>query len=110
MKAARQGLMGRAAYISGLCHGGEQLMQQGSPLLNDTGIVRPQQHKKIALGLISSHLDDVGQMLEFRGDDHGPLVEFADFDALGNVAALVEEPAHARASFAQCLPSPKWRF
>jgi hypothetical protein len=44
---------------------------------------------RIALGLISNHLDDVGQMLAFRGKlDDGPLVEVSDFDALGNVAAF----------------------
>ena len=83
---------------------GEQLMQQGSPLLIDTGVVRSQQCKQIALGLIGNHLDDVGQMLAFGGElDHGPLVEVADFDALGNIAALLEQPRHARAGRAQLL-------
>ena len=80
---------------------GEQLMQQGSPFLIDTGVVRSQQRKQIALGLIGNHLDDVGQVLTLRGElDHGPLVEVSDFDALGNVAALLEEPRHASASCA----------
>ena len=47
--------------------GGEQLMQQGSPLLTDTGVVRSQQCKQIAFSLICNHLDDVGQVLAFRG-------------------------------------------
>ena len=60
---------------------GEQLMQQGSPLLIDTGVVRSQQRQQIALGLIGNHLDDVGQVLTLRGElDHGPLVEVSDFD------------------------------
>src|SRR5262245_33943927 len=43
-------------------------------------------------------------MLAFRGKlDHGALVEFSDFDALGNIAALLEESVHACASFAQLL-------
>src|SRR5262245_17302077 len=49
-------------------------------------------------------------MLAFRGKlDHGPLVEFSDFDALGNIAALLEESAHARAGFAQLLAQPAVR-
>jgi hypothetical protein len=45
-----------------------------------------------------------GQIFAFRGKrDHSPLVEFTDLDALGQVAVLVEEPAHARADFAQLL-------
>ena len=46
---------------------GEQLVQQGSPLLIGTGVVRPQQRKQIALGLVGNHLDDVGQVLSFGG-------------------------------------------
>jgi hypothetical protein len=50
-------------------------VQQGSALLIGTGVVRSQQRKEIALGLIGNHLDDVGQVLTFRGElDHGPLV------------------------------------
>src|SRR5215467_3483982 len=46
-------------------------------------------------------------MLAFSGElDHGSLVEFADFDALGNLAALAKEPAHARAGAAQLLAEP----
>jgi hypothetical protein len=49
-------------------------------------------------------------MLAFRGElDHGPLVEFSDFDALGNVAALVEELGYSRAGFAQLLAEPAMR-
>src|ERR1700675_5169420 len=89
---------------------GEQLMQQGSPLLIDTGVVRLQQRKQIALGLIGNHLDDVGQVLTFRGElDHGPLVEVSDLDALGNVAALLEEPRYASAGCAQLLAKPAIR-
>ena len=40
--------------------GGEQLMQQGSPLVISTGVVRSQQGEQIALGLIGNHFDDVG--------------------------------------------------
>ena len=47
--------------------GGEQLVQQGSPLLIGTGVVRPQQGEQIAFGLIGNHFDDVGQVLPFRG-------------------------------------------
>ena len=47
---------------------GEQLVQQGSPLLIGTGVVRSQQRKQIALGLIGNHLDDVGQVLSFGGE------------------------------------------
>jgi hypothetical protein len=48
-----------------------------------------------------------GQIFAFRGKrDHSPLVEFTDLDALGQVAVLVEEPAHARADFAQLLAEP----
>ena len=71
---------------------GEQLMQQSSALLIGTGVVRSQQRKQIALGLIGNHLDDVGQVLSFGGElDDGPLVEVSDFDALGNAATLLEE-------------------
>src|SRR5262245_19487122 len=53
---------------------GEQLMQESSSLLLDTGIMRSQQRNQIALDLISYHLDDVGQMLAFGGVlDHGLL-------------------------------------
>src|SRR6516164_1997241 len=46
-------------------------------------------------------------MLAFGGElDHGSLVEFADFDALGNLAALVKEPAHAGAGAAQLVAEP----
>src|SRR6516164_11114526 len=46
-------------------------------------------------------------MLAFGGElDHGSLVEFSHFDALGNLAALVEEPAHARAGAAQLVAEP----
>src|SRR6266478_9279262 len=52
------------------------------------------------------HLDDVGQVLTFRELDHGLLVEVSDFDALGNVAALLEELRHASAGCAQLLAEP----
>ena len=43
-------------------------------------------------------------MLTFGGElDHGPIVEFSDFSARGNIAALIEEPQYARAGFAQLL-------
>jgi hypothetical protein len=86
---------------------GEQLMQQGSALLIGTGIVRSQQRKQIALGLIGNHLDDVGQVLSFGCElDDGPLVEVSDFDALGNAAALLEELHHASTGCAQLLAEP----
>ena len=86
---------------------GEQLMQQGSPFLIGTGVVRSQQRKQIALGLIGNHLDDVGQVLTFGGElDDGPLVEVSDFDALGNAATLLEELRHASAGCAQLLAEP----
>src|SRR5258708_4364326 len=86
---------------------GEQLMQQGSTLWSDTGVGRSQKRKQIAVGLIGDHLDDVGQVLAFRGElDHGRLVEVADFDALGNVAALLEELRYASAGFSQLLAEP----
>jgi hypothetical protein len=57
--------------------------------------------------LIGNHLDDVGQVLAFGGElDHGALAEFSHLDALGNVAELIEEPAHARAGLAQLLAEP----
>ena len=63
---------------------GEQLMQQGSPLLLDAGVVRAQQGQQIAFGLVRNHLDDIGQVLAFGSElDHGPLVKVADFDTLG---------------------------
>ena len=82
----------------------EQLMEQGSPLLIDTGVVRSQERNQIALGLIGDHLDDVGQVLAFCGKlDHGPLAEVSDLDALSNIAALLEEPCDASAGRAQPL-------
>ena len=78
--------------------GGEQLMEQGSALLIDPGVVSSQERHQIALGLIGDHLDDVGQVLAFCGElDHGPLAEVSDLDALGDVAALVEQPGDASA-------------
>src|SRR6266853_5309582 len=48
-----------------------------------------------------------GQVLAFGGEpDDGPLVEVSDFDALGNVAALLEELRHASAGCAQLLAEP----
>ena len=89
-----------------VAYSGEQLMQQGSPLLIDAGIVRSQQRKQIALGLIGNHLDDVSQVLAFGGElDDGPLVEVSDFDALGNVAALLKQLRYASAAVRSCLPS-----
>src|SRR5204863_3462419 len=62
---------------------------------------------EIALGLIGNHLDDIGQVLAFRGElDQGPFVEVSDFDALGNVAALLEEPRYASARCPQLLAEP----
>ena len=87
---------------------GEQLMQQGSPFLIGTGVVRSQQRQEIALGLIGNHLDDVGQMLTLGGElDHGALGEVADFDPLGKIAALLKELRHARA-VRSCLPIVPW--
>src|SRR6516225_8618399 len=46
-------------------------------------------------------------MFAFRGElGHGPLVEFSNFNAFGNIAAPVEEPAHARTSVAELLAEP----
>jgi hypothetical protein len=88
---------------------GKQLMQQGSPLLIDAGVVRPQQRKEIALDLIGNHLNDVCEVLTFRGElDHGPLVEFSDFGALGNLATLVEESRQSARALRSCLPSLPW--
>jgi hypothetical protein len=56
--------------------------------------------------LIGNHLDDVGQVLTLGSNDYGPLAQFSDFDAFGNVAALGEELAHARPSFAELLAEP----
>ena len=73
--------------------GGEQLMEQGSPLLIGALVVRLQECNEIALGLIGNHLDNVGEVLAFRCQlDHGSFAEVSDFDALGNVAALLQEP------------------
>jgi hypothetical protein len=67
-------------------------MQQGSPLLIGAGVVRSQQRKQIALSLIGNHLDDVGQVLAFRGElDERPLAEVSNFDALENVTAPFEK-------------------
>jgi hypothetical protein len=86
---------------------GEQLMPRGSPLLIDTGIMGSQPRKQIALGLMSNHLDDIGQVLAFGGElDEGRVVEVSDFDALGNVAALLEQLRHASACCAQLLAEP----
>src|SRR5215216_1816862 len=82
-------------------------MQQGSALLIGTGVVRSQQRKHIALGLIGNHLDDVGQVLSFGCElDDGPLVEVSDFDPLGNSAALLEELRRASTGYAQLLAEP----
>jgi hypothetical protein len=41
-------------------------------------------------------------MLAFRGElDHGAIVEISDLNALGSVAAVIEEPAQVCAGFAQ---------
>jgi hypothetical protein len=46
-------------------------------------------------------------VLTFGGElDHGPIVKFSDFSALGNIAALIEEPHYTRAGFAQLLAEP----
>jgi hypothetical protein len=43
-------------------------------------------------------LNDVGQVLAFRRElNHGLLVDVSDFDALGNVAALLEQLRDASA-------------
>jgi hypothetical protein len=48
-------------------------------------------------------------VLAFRGElDDGPLVEVSDFDALGNVAALLEQLRHASTAVRSCLPSLRW--
>src|SRR5262249_59739945 len=102
-----QGDMQLAVADADIACSGEQLMQQGSPLLIGAGIVRSQQRKQIALGLIGNHFDDVGQVLAFGGElDHGPLVEVSDFDALGKAAALLEELRHASAGGAQLPAEP----
>ena len=55
---------------------GEQLVQQDSPSSSAPGVVRSQRRKRIALGLVGSHLDDLGQVLSFGGElDHGLLFE-----------------------------------
>ena len=78
--------------------GGEQLMQQSSPFLIGAGVVRSQQCKQIAFGLLRNHLDDIGQVLTLRRElDHGALVKVSDFDALGKVLALREHFRHASA-------------
>jgi hypothetical protein len=46
-----QGDVQLAIANADIARGGEQLMQQGSSLLIDPSIVRPQQRKQIALGL-----------------------------------------------------------
>ena len=73
-------------------------MQQRASLLLGTGIMRPQQRQQIALGLVSHHLDDVGQMLAFGGElDHGALTEVADLDTLGKRLALLDDLREASA-------------
>jgi hypothetical protein len=75
MRRAERSHIERAIGEADVACSGKQLMQKGSPLLIDAGVVRPQQRYQIALGLIGNHLDDVGQMLTFGGElDHGPLV------------------------------------
>src|ERR1017187_6482945 len=84
--------------------GGEQLMQERASLLFGTGVVRPQQREQIALGLIGDHLDDVRQVFALGGEfDHSTLTEVSDLDALGNVAAFVDEPGQAVTCGAQLL-------
>ena len=62
---------------------------RSSSLLIGTSVMRSQQCKQMAFGLIGNHLDDVGQVLPFRGEpDDGPLVEVPDFDRRGKVLAL----------------------
>src|SRR6516162_4171764 len=79
-------------------------MQEGSSLLINTRVVRPQECKQVALGLISNHFDDVAQVLTFRGElDHSAFAAVANFDALGKLLALSEELRHAIADRAQLL-------
>ena len=78
---------------------GEQLMQQGSTLLIGTGVVRSQQRKQIALGLIGNHLDDVGQVLSFGcGLTTVRWLRSRTSTRLGT----------PRTSYAQLLPSLPW--
>jgi hypothetical protein len=87
-----------AVRNAGVAYRGEEFMQQGSSLLMGTGVVRSQQRKQIALSLIGNHLDDVGQVLAFRGElDHRPPAEVADLNALENVTASLEESCHVSA-------------
>src|SRR5712671_3128995 len=46
-----QGDLQLAIADADVAGGGEELMQQGSPLMIDTGVVRSQQRKQIAFGL-----------------------------------------------------------
>ena len=91
-----QGDMQLAVGDADIACRGEQLVQQGSPLLIGASVVSSQQRNQIALGLIGNHLDDIGQVLSFRGElDEGLLAEVLDFNPLGNVATLLEQPRHA---------------
>src|SRR5437016_1240355 len=81
---------------------GEQLMQERASLLLSPGVVRAQQPKQIALGLVSEHLDDVRQVLALGGEfDHSTLAEVSDLNARGHAAALVDEPGQAITCSAQ---------
>jgi hypothetical protein len=78
--------------VPGRC---EEFVQQRSSFLVGSGVVRPQERKQIAFGVVGNHLDDVSQVFALGGElDHGTLTEVSDLDALGNVAALVDEPGH----------------
>jgi hypothetical protein len=86
----------------------EELVRQGSPLLIGAGVVSSQHRKRIALGLIGNHRDDIAQVFALRGElDHGSLGEVAHLDALENVAVPLEKPRHARdrraAAFRVCV-------
>ena len=53
---------------------GKEFMQECSTFLRGSPIVRAQEGKQIALGLVGEHLDQVGQMLALAGElDEGLL-------------------------------------
>ena len=63
--------------------GGEEFMQECSTFLLGSSIVRAQEGKQIALGLVGEHLDQVGQVLALGGElDESLLAEVANLHAL----------------------------
>ena len=84
--------------------GGKEFVQQGSSFLVGTGIVRPQEGQQVAFGLVGHHFDEVGQVFALGGEfDHGVRTEIADCEALGNLAAFVEELGQPSTCRAQLL-------